>query len=199
MSVRRLSLAALLAVLVLPASALAQARSASASGPMSAGVLLGFESGDGDTGLALRVDGIFDQKKLSPKAMFSGVLSIGYTRFSDSYSEPFTGYDASVALNIFKAIPAARFTFDLAPQFDLYIDAGLGMYFGIATMSIDDGVDEVSDSENTFGAAMRIGGGALFQLSPTFNLGFEMAFNPYFGGDYEETDFTLMGQAVFRM
>lgn len=199
MSVRRMSLAALLAVLVLPASALAQSNGAPAGGPMSMGVLVGFESGDGDTGIALRFDGILDQKKLSPKALLSGVLSFGFTRFSDSATDPF-GDSVEASLNLFKVVPAARFTFDVAPQFDLYLDAGLGMYFGLAAVRIEDdlGNEIFDDSDNAFGAAMRIGGGALIELSPTFHLGFDMAFNPYFG-DYEETDFTLMGQAVFRM
>jgi hypothetical protein len=200
MSLRRVSLAALLAVLALPASVLAQSGSSLAGGPMSMGLLVGFESGDGDTGIALRADGILDQKRLAPKALFSGVLSFGFTRFSDSVTDPFDGSSVHASLNLFKAIPAARFTFDVAPQFDLYVDAGLGMYFGMTSVSIENDLgQEIADgSDNTFGAAMRIGGGALIRVSPTFNLGFEMAFNPYFG-DYEETDFTLMGQAVFRM
>jgi hypothetical protein len=203
MSVRRALLAALLAVSVLPAAAQAQARAGAApaaGGPMSMGVLVGFESGDGDTGVALRFDGILDQKKLSPKALLSGVLSLGFTRFSDEISDPFSGFSTSGSMNLFKIIPAARFTFDVAPQFDLYLDAGVGMWFGLASVRIEDdlGQEILDESDNSVGAAMRIGGGAQIQLSPTFSLGFDMAFNPYFG-DYEETDFTLMGQAVFRM
>jgi hypothetical protein len=206
MTYRRLSLAALLVALVLPASALAQSRG-SASRPAagtSLGVLVGFEDGRGGAGLALRADGILDQRWIAPKVLLSGVLSLGFTHFGEDYDyyDGFyrTGWERSE--NLFKIIPAARFTFAVAPQLGLYADAGLGLFVASWSQSWSGSAatpgwyPAVDDTD--VGVAMRLGGGAFFDVSRTFRLGAELAVNPYFGAGYG-TSVSLMGAATFRL
>ncbi len=199
MNIRRVSLAALFALAV-PLSAFAQSRGASrATGTgLGAGVLIGMESGDGDTGLALRGDAVLDSKWIAPNVLLSGVLSLGFTRFSNGWSDP--NYKFDVSDNIFKVIPAVRFTFDIAPQFGLYADAGIGFYFASIESKLTDRYwgTYVSTSDSAFGVMMRFAGGAFVKVSDGFRLGAEMGFNPYFG-DFHDTTFSLMGLAQFRL
>ena len=197
MNLRRISLAAALA-LALPVVASAQSRSSAGSG-LGAGLLVGMESNNGETGLALRADGVLDSKWIAPKVLLSGVLSVGFMHWGDSRSDPFYTYDSSE--NVFKVIPAIRFTFDVAPQFGLYTDAGLGFYYASANVTTKDrtfgGV--VQDATNSgLGVAMRFAGGAFFKISEGFRLGAEVGLNPYFG-EISDTTFTLMGLAQFRL
>jgi opacity protein-like surface antigen len=188
--------AAALALLLLAPAALAQGRGArSSSGLTNASVLLGFEDGDGDTGLALRGDLEMLPTHLGPNTNLSLVLSLGYTRFSESY------YGWDWGMNLFKLVPAARFGFDLAPRFGLYGDAGLGLY--VANMSVKERDPYYGTwtkaSDSTVGLVMRLAAGAKFDVTPAFGLGAELGVNPYFGGDYEDTTFTAMLLASFRM
>ena len=207
---RRILLAAVVTAL-LPFAASAQSRtsyaSTSNSSSMSAGLLIGMEDFSGDTGLALRADGVIGVKYLAPRVLLSGIVSLGYTNWGTSSGsiDPFTGngITASSSLNMLKIIPAARFTFDIAPQFDLYADAGLGFYYAHAalkttttTPGFPNTVVEASASDT--GVLMRFAGGATFALTPSFRLGAEAGFNPYFG-DIDQTSFTLMALAQFRM
>ncbi len=202
MKIRVLSLAALVGLAV-PLAASAQSRGyrSSPSAGLGAGVLLGMESGDGVTGLALRGDGVWDVKPLAPKVLLSGVLSVGFTHFSDAY---WNGPDQQWAWsdNIFKIVPAARFTFDVAPQLGLYADAGLGLYIASTSTTLRNyyaGYSTVqSSSDSTAGVAMRFAGGTFFNVSSGVRLGAELGLNPYFG-DYHDTTFSLMGLAQFRL
>ncbi len=207
---RRILFAAVIAAL-LPIAASAQSRGAPASTSVSPGtsgsVLVGMEDLNGDTGLALRADGVMAMKYLAPKVMLSGVVSLGFMHWGDSASstDPYSGYTikAESGLNIFKVVPAARFTFDIAPQFDLYADAGIGFYYARASAKVTESqpgypsvVTEGSGSDS--GILMRFAGGAMFAVSPAFKLGAEIGLNPYFG-DISDTSFTLMALAQFRM
>jgi opacity protein-like surface antigen len=208
---RRILIAAAVAAL-LPIAASAQSRATpyattSASPSTNLSVLVGMEDFSGDTGLAVRADGAMVVKYLAPKVLFSGVLSLGFMHWGDSASsnDPFSGYTikAESGLNIFKIVPAARFTFEIAPQFDLYADAGLGFYYARASTKITESqpglptlVTEGSGSDT--GVLMRFAGGATFAVSPSFKLGAEIGLNPYFG-DISDNSFTLMALAQFRM
>ncbi|WP_242345940.1 outer membrane beta-barrel protein [Anaeromyxobacter terrae] len=188
--------AAALALLLLAPAALAQSRTAarSSGGLTHANVLVGFEDGDGNTGLALRGDVEMLPTRIAPNANVSLVLSLGYTRFADSY------YGWEWNINLFKLVPAARFSFDVAPRFGLYGDAGLGMYFGNATVKERDPYygTWTRASNSDVGLMMRLAAGAKFDLTPTFALGAELGVNPYFG-DYDNTTFSGMLLASFRM
>ncbi|HEY6101475.1 MAG TPA: porin family protein, partial [Anaeromyxobacter sp.] len=82
MHVRRLSLVLALAALALPGLASAQARRTTGSAGMQLGTLIGFEDGNGDTGLALRLDGEFPYQALSPQVRMSFVGSLGYSHWT---------------------------------------------------------------------------------------------------------------------
>lgn len=198
MYVRRTPLALLAALaLALPALASAQARSAAPRGyGTQLGALIGFEDGDGDTGLALRLDGEFPYQALAPAVRLSFVGSLGYSRWS---YDPgfFSDYDAT--LNIFKFVPAARFSFGRSPVLRPYFDAGLGFYyasFSIETRDVFGNVVKNTDSDLSL--MMRFAGGLLFQVSPTVALGGELGLTPYFG-DVDDNTFSLMFAASFQL
>src|SRR5690242_16861350 len=184
MNGRSILIAALFAAL-LPAAASAQSRgvasTTSVSPGMSGSLLLGMEDFSGDTGLALRFDGVMDVKYLAPKVKLSGVVSLGFMHWGDSasYSYGLGTEKVESSLNIFKLVPAARFTFDIAPQFDLYADAGLGFYYARAglkdTITVPGYVTQVNEGNGSdTGIMMRFAGGATFNVSPAFKLGAEI-------------------------
>ena len=72
-----LRLAAAVALLLTSAPALAQGRGAPRTGLTNAAVLLGFEDGGPESGLALRGDVEFMPTPLAPNANLSLVLSLG--------------------------------------------------------------------------------------------------------------------------
>ncbi|HET8541909.1 MAG TPA: outer membrane beta-barrel protein [Anaeromyxobacter sp.] len=189
------------------APALAGAQPAAARGPNQWSVLVGIEDGPGDSGMQLRADLEFPQRRLSPVVGFAIVGSIGYSRFNESgeYIEPFSQIRESWdnTLNLLKFSGSARFTFGTSSSFRPYADAGLGVYY--AGLSVSSTVeippyapvtDEVSDSEVSL--FMRLAGGVSFQVSPGFSLGAELGFTPYFG-DLDETFTSLLASATFRM
>lgn len=208
MKILRLASLALLASVLAAPPALAQGR------PQARGAaLLGFEDGSGPAGLALRVDGELVQRPLGPGVGFSLVGSLGYSHFSDHGGtwDPFYGYDASweQSLGIFKVIPAARFTFGHNPRVRPYADAGLGFYWASwsyeATTAVPTAFppyyaivgEQLSDSE--VGVVLRFAGGVAFDVSPGFSLGAEAGIMPYLGDFADDSTFTLMLAAQFRL
>lgn len=195
MYVRRTSLALLAAAaLALPGAASAQARSTATGTAL--GLLVGFEDGNGDTGLALRLDGEFPLQALSPQVRLSAVGSVGYSRWT--YDPGFFS-DRDNTLGIFKLTPAVRFSFGQSHQFRPYADAGLGLHYARFTVRFPNGFGGFeSRSESDIGLHMRFAGGLLFQLSPGFSLGAEIDLIPYFG-DVDDNTFGLLFHASFRM
>jgi opacity protein-like surface antigen len=197
-----LRIAAALGLLLTSNAALAQSHAAprSSSGLTNMGLLIGFEDGGPESGLALRADVEFMPTRIAPNAYLSLVLSPGFTRFSDGF-----WYANDVreewSWNLFKLIPAARISFDVAPRFGLYGDAGLGLYVGTFSYQLEDrfaGYTLEDYSDTQIGLAMRLAGGARFLVTPTFQLGAELGVNPYFAGDYDDTTISAMMLASFR-
>jgi hypothetical protein len=198
---RTLAVAAALAfALSAPATANAQAKKpptrSPAAAPVGSGItwsaLVGMEDGDWPAGIALRVDGVMPFTMLSPKVKLSWVGSVGFTRFSDSYTVVGVG-DVDASANILKLVPAARFTLPIAPKFDLYGDAGLGLYMAFLSASTP-----IGDEDSTeFGFLMRFAVGGMYSVSPTFRLGAEVGLNPYFG-EVDDSTFSLLASAQFR-
>lgn len=197
MYVRRTPLALLAAVaLALPGLASAQARGAYRTPSPQIGALIGVEDGDGDAGLALRLDGEFDYQALAPAVRLSFVGSLGFTRWTDD-TGPFSDLDWSV--NVFKFVPAARFSFGRSPTLRPYFDAGLGLYYASFSFETFDGFGRlVRRTDSELSLMMRLAGGLLFQVSPGLSLGGELGITPYFG-DLDDNTFSLMFAAVFRM
>ncbi len=199
---RTLSVIALaLAAFAAPARA-AQPQSAS-SGASEWTVLLGVED-LGDSGIQLRGDMELPQRALSPQVGFSIVPSIGFSRFSNDYTDPFYSfYGASVeeSLNVFRGTASARFNFGHSSQWKPYVDAGLGLYLASYSYKFRDlGTNaSTSDSQSEFGLVMRFAGGVRFQVSPSFALGAELGFMPYVGDGPDDTSTNLLFSAAFRM
>lgn len=190
-----MKLTKLLAVAVLaPAVAFAAPKSKSSSSspaPATAGSpvaglevggFLGYEATSDFSGLALRLDGELPFRELSPQVKMSWVGSIGYSHLTWDIG---SGYKATA--NLFKLVPAARFTLPLNEQFSVFGDAGLGLvhigmtvdmptvyYFGTPV-----GGGSVSASSNNF--MMRLGAGAFYQLNPQLKLDAMLEFDPIFG------------------
>jgi hypothetical protein len=200
--IRALALrAALAAVLAVAASPAARAQDlprrtsgARAVDPsLRLGGLLGLEFGAGDTGLALRVDGEMPIQAVGSGATLSGVLSLGYSRLEDE------GRNFDWTTNVVKVVPALRLTFgELAPQFGLYGDAGLGFFYQ-STNWRDRRSGAPDQDDSGVGLALRFAGGALFDVSDRLRLGGELGVNPYFGGDLGETTVTLLAALTYRL
>ncbi len=199
---RALSVIALaLAAFAAPARA-AQPQPAS-SGASHWAILLGVED-LGDSGIQLRGDMELPQRALSPQVGFSIVPSLGFSRFSNDYADPFYGAaGASVdeSLNLFRGTVSARFNFGRSSQWKPYADVGLGLYLASYSYEFHDTYtnQSTSNSQSDFGLVMRFAGGIAFQVSPTFALGAELGFMPYIGDGPDDTSTNLMFSAAFRM
>ncbi|ABS25506.1 outer membrane beta-barrel protein [Anaeromyxobacter sp. Fw109-5] len=196
--------AVVLAALLVSTTALAQGhRARGGSGLSNAAVLLGFEDGGPESGLALRGDVEFMPTRVGPNANLSLVVSLGFTHFGDSFyfRDGYGDVREQWSWNLFKLLPAARLSFDVAPRFGFYGDAGLGLYVGTFSHEYDyryaGFAEDYSDSE--LGLAMRLAGGARFAVTPSFELGAELGVNPYFAGDYDDTTLSAMLLASFRL
>ncbi len=207
MYVRRASLllAAAVALAPLARAAAAQPAAGSASGGVNQWtVLLGVEDLSSTSGLSLRGDLVIPMKALSPSVGFAIVPSIGFSRFSDDWNDPFSGIagvSVNESLNLFRGMAAARFTFGHHPVFKPYADAGLGLYLSSYSYRYHDTYygTTTSDSQSDFGLVMRFAGGIGFQLSPSFALGAELGFQPYVGDGPDSTSTNLLFSAAFRM
>ncbi|HTN52669.1 MAG TPA: outer membrane beta-barrel protein [Anaeromyxobacter sp.] len=194
---RTLTTLALAALLGAPLTASAAQHAAASSGAtpgLTLGGMLGFAFDDGNTGFALRGDLGMDFQRLAPNVVLGGVGSLGWTHFSQSYSDVF-GNTGSTAVNILKIVPAARFNFLLSPQFTLYGDAGLGLYYAWQSATIN-GLQVASDSGG--GVTMRFAVGGQLAIAPTVKLGAEFGANPFFG-QLETTSWDLLFGATFKL
>jgi opacity protein-like surface antigen len=163
-----------------------------ASPALSVGGFVGYETDD-VSGLTLRVDGELPFQALSPQVNLSWVGSIGFSHLTEDV--PFGDY----SVNILKIIPAARFSFPLNPQFSLFADAGLGLYYASSKLETDlpfFGKVSVSDSELSL--LMRLGGGAWYAVNPKTRIGASIELTPYFG-DFDQNTFTIQVGAMFNM
>jgi opacity protein-like surface antigen len=195
-----LAVAALLAV---PLSASAQAKrgtraqttpaaSTTTGGGLSVGGFVGYESGD-LAGFSLRLDGELPFQQLAPQIALSFVGSLGYTHFSEDV--PF----GSNTFNIFKLIPAARFTLPVNPQIDLYGDAGLGLYYYSFSSKITfPGFPAFESTGSGTGLMMRFAAGGFFKVNPKTKIGAEIGILPYFN-KVDTTDFEIMVGAMFAL
>lgn len=200
----RLSWLFVAAALLSPASALAQQRGGSLG--TRAAVLVGFEDSAGPAALALRVDGEIPQKSLSPEVGLSIVGSIGFTRQSDHYNDPF-GDKWEWSTNILKLVPAARFNFGHNAKIKPYADAGVGLYYASWSQSYNEtiyvypGYTTVTHSwdDSEIGLMFRFAGGINFQVGEGFMLGGELGFNPYMGDIANDSTLTVMFGATMRL
>lgn len=203
MSLRRnLFAAALAGVVALPSAALAQratttktrtttATTTTSTAPsLSIGGGIGLESGLGDTGLTLRVDGVYPLQNLTPEVTMAVVGTLGFTNYGESY------YTVDATTNIFKVIPAVRFGYALNPKVNLYGDAGLGLYYW--SFSLDEDIAGYDFDDSGIGLMMKFAAGALYSVNDKLQVGGDIGLNPYFG-DIGDTSFTLMGVVMYKL
>lgn len=196
---------ALAALLAAPAAASAQTRrttrataprhttTSSTADALTVGGFIGFETGD-LTGFALRADGELPFQQLSPQVKLSFVGSLGFTHFSKD-----VGAYGTLSFNLVKLVPAARFTLPLNPQFDLYGDAGLGLYYYSATAKTSfPGFPTVEATSSGVSLMMRLGAGGFYKVNPKVRIGAELGILPYFG-KVDTTDFSIMAGAMFAI
>jgi opacity protein-like surface antigen len=195
----RTLLAAMLAALLVPAAATAApARARAASRPaqplqgLSVGGFVGYETDD-VSGLSLRLDGELPFRALSPQVNLSWVGSLGYSRLGDDL-----GSGVDFVANVLKFIPAARFTFPLNPQFSLFGDAGLGLYYASWEVDYPPGFEAFEFDDSEVSLIMRLGAGAWYHVNDQTRIGAMLEFDPYFG-DFDQTTFLLQVGAMFRL
>jgi opacity protein-like surface antigen len=154
-----------------PAQQAAPAEQSGGSG-LELGGFIGYETSD-LSGLSLRLDGEYPFQALNPQIRLSFVGSIGYSHLT---WDPLPG--ASFTANVFKFVPAARFTIPVAPQFDVFGDAGLGLAHIRASVDFS-GVGTFTGSSTN--VMMRLGVGGFYQVNPGLKLGAMLEYDPVFG------------------
>ena len=176
MTSRSITALALAAALAAPVAAQAQSRRSSAPTQSGNGIwlggLFGLEAGN-ESGYQLRFDAEFPIARLVPNLQLSGVGSASFAGMSHS-------------LNVLEFIPAARFTWSATPQIGAYGDVGLGLYHAW------------QHSASDTGATMPLRAGGYYEVNSTTRLFAELGLHPHFG-DYDDTTFTLMIGAKFRI
>jgi outer membrane protein with beta-barrel domain len=198
-----------------PAPAPAPIQDQASGSPIRLGALLGFESIDLSTGVALRADAEFPLQQIAPMVGLSIVGSLGYSHFSDEgayYDWYGYGYEDSweSSIGILKVIPAARFTFGRMARLRPYADAGLGLYYASwnhkETTWTDTGYPyyapyavETSYDDSQMGVVLRFAGGVNFDVAPRFSIGGELGFTPYLGDLADGSGFQAMFSAQFRL
>jgi hypothetical protein len=156
---------------LLAAPAAAQAQSNRGSGVWLGG-LFGLEAGS-ETGGQLRFDAEVPITRLAPNLQLAGVGTVSYAFLSND-------------LRVLEVLPAARFTWSGTREFGAYGDVGLGLFHA----SQHGGSDT--------GATLRFLGGAYYEMNTTTRFVAEIGVHPHFG-DYDDTTFTLMIGAKFRI
>jgi hypothetical protein len=184
----------LVAALAAPLAASAQTRTpsrtpATVDNAFRMGVLGGVEFAD-ENGFGFRVDGEYDLMTLAEGVKLGAVGSLGWSNFSDD------AFGIELSTNVFKLVPAARFTFPIADAFGIYADAGLGLYWARSEIDSNNALIP-SDEDDAFGLTLRGAGGAYYLVSDQLRIGGELGVNPYFG-DFDETTFNLFGMISFR-
>ena len=200
MYVRRAFVVLAFALAAFAAPALA-AQPAAPRGANEWALSVGMEDGDGPAGLQLRGDLEFPMRPLSPVVGFSIVGSLGYSHFSDGYTDWYTGESVDASNNVFRFMAAARFTFGHSSAVKPYADAGLGFYYASWGWKYHDPLTGYTTSadDSEVGLVLRLAGGVTFPISPTFGLGVELGFMPYLGDAANDTTTSLMATATFRM
>jgi hypothetical protein len=136
------------------------------------GGLFGLEAGT-ETGFQLRADGEVPVARIAPNVSLAGVGSVSFASLSHD-------------LKVFELVPAARLNWAVTPVVGAYGDLGLGLAVASA------------HSESHTGAVMRFLAGGYYEMNPRTRFVAEVGLHPHFG-DYDDTTFTLLIGAKFRI
>jgi len=181
-----------------PAKAAAPAPAPAAAGPqfdlknLSVAGWIGGEFGDLD-GFALRADASMPVMPLTDKIKLLGVAQLGFTHLGADI--PY----GSVSWNMLKILAVGRAQMRLAPQIDVFADAGFGFYFGSAKVEVDLPILGSSSTSDSHGGVMlRLAAGGWYELSQQLQVGAELGLNPYFG-DADTTNFFISVGAQYKL
>ena len=190
MKIRTLLAVALLApavALAAPASKSSAAPAASSSPTagtalegLEVGGFIGYETAD-LSGLSLRLDGelpfrTLTQPGATTPVKLSWVGSLGYSYLT---WDPIPS--AKMTANVFKLVPAARFTMPVNEKFSVFGDAGLGLAYISTSVDFASWTGLGSASDSSLNIMMRLGVGAFYQVNPQFRVGGMLELDPVFG------------------
>lgn len=139
-------------------------------------LLVGPEMYDGATALKLRADLETDILPLAPRAMLSGVVSLGFGHWSKE--ETAGALDARIttdaSTSTFELVPSLRTSLLVARKVTLHADAGLGLFHArtdVETSATIPGVTVSAEgSASTTGAVLRFGVGGHVDVSDRMRL-----------------------------
>lgn len=161
-----------------PAPARLAARPSGTAGPPESafelGVVGGYEA-DRAAGLSLRVDGAQPLRDLNGRVRLSLVGSLGWSRLAQ------TAGLLGVTADVFKLVPAARFTLPLAPRFSVFGDAGVGFAYVRARLVSNAPAFPFTSTSGTLNLMARIGAGAWYDVGARLRLGALLELDPIFG------------------
>jgi opacity protein-like surface antigen len=144
---------------------------------LEVGGFIGYETAD-LSGLSLRLDGAIPFRDLSPQVKLGFVGSLGYSYLTWDPT-PW----AKLTANVFKLVPAARFTMPVNEKFSVFGDAGLGLAYIRASVDFSGWTGLGSTSASSVNLMMRLGVGGWYAVNPKLKLGAMLEFDPVFG-DY---------------
>ena len=188
-----------IAVLLMSRTAAAAPAAPPEKVPLAVGGLVGYET-DNVSGLTLRLDGELQFRDLGSSLKLSWVGSLAYSHLTESVP-PFS----QLKSDVFKAVPAARFTLPLNPQFDVFGDVGLGL--ASVTARLESHVPFFGDtttSGHSLNVMMRFGAGTWFHVNPQLRVGAMLELDPIFGdygfsGAPSQNTFNILAGAMYRL
>jgi hypothetical protein len=186
-------------VILMSQAAAAAPAATPAKVPIQVGGLVGYET-DNVSGLTLRLDGEIQHGELGSHLKLSWLGSVGYSHLTESVP-PFS----QLKSDVFKAVPAARFTLPLSPQLDVFGDVGLGL--ASVTARLESHVPffgDTSTSGHSLNVMMRLGAGTWFHVNPQLRIGAMLELDPIFGdygfsGASSQNTFNVLAGAMYRL
>jgi opacity protein-like surface antigen len=158
-----------------PARAAPRAAPAAPAGGPEIGGFVGYETAD-FSGLSLRVDGELPVRRLPSRLTLSLVGSLGYSRLTWS-----PGYGVKGTANVVKLVPALRATYPLARSFDVFADAGVGVAYVAARITVPPAFAAASFSDSTVNVMLRLGAGCWYHATERLKLGLLLELDPILG------------------
>jgi hypothetical protein len=152
------------------------------------------------SGLSYRLDGAVPVLDVGPKIRLSAVVSLGYSRLSGRM-----GF-LELTADVFKLVPAARFTVPLGARFSVFADVGFGVAFVSAHLASTDpaAVSVTAPSDRSLNAMARVGLGAWYHATRWLKVGAMAEMDPILGdfayaGAAAQNTFLVQGGMMLRL
>ena len=165
-------------------------------------LLVGPEMYDGATALKLRADLETDILPLAPRAMLSGVVSLGFGRWSkdETVAVLTERITTESSTNTFELVPSLRASVLAGKRMTLHADAGLGVFHARSTVETSASIPGVSvkGSDSITGAVLRFGVGGHVDVNERFRVGAEALGLNFHFADGGATSVTILAGAGYR-